>query len=105
MSSLAGTKRSAAGKGGYDMFGRDPFDLTSTLAEMDRQARVRANSNQNEARDMVAGWLKQDRRFDQFDHDRLASRVQQCKSNGAVLDLDDPFLRRGGQRRPLDYSR
>jgi hypothetical protein len=86
------------------MFSNDPHDLTSTLSAMDREARIKANFNQYEARDLVASWIKQDARFSGYDSQRLAHRVQQCKSNGAVLDLDDPYLRRGGEPRPLDKA-
>jgi hypothetical protein len=87
------------------MFSNDPRDLTYTLSEMDRQSRIKANANRVEALGIVADWLRQDRRFDGYDHDRLAQRVQDCKSCGAQLDLSDPFLLRGGQRRPRDPAR
>ena len=85
------------------MFTRDPRDLTATLAQMDSQARAKANCNQLEAKKIMADWIKQDRRLDGLDPHRLAARVMECRSNGAHLDLEDPFLQRNGQRRPLDY--
>jgi len=84
------------------MFGKDQRDLTATLSEMEYWARQKSNFNQTEARQRMAEWLQQDRRFDGFDHSRLVERVQLSKSNGAVLDLDDPQLLKGGQPRPLD---
>lgn len=86
------------------MFDRDSRDLCVTLTEMDRRARERCNFNQNDARQKLEGWIKQDRRLDDYDAARLAERVQQCRSNGATLDLDDPRLR-GGEARPLEKSR
>lgn len=87
------------------MFGKDPSDLTQTLARMAQEARVRANFNQDEARSLMTEWISQDQRFSDYAPDRLANRVHQSLSNGAVLELDDPYLRRQGQRRPLDYRR
>ena len=83
------------------MFERDQKDLVVTLGEMDRQSRIRTNFDQPAAREKMAGWLSQDRRFDEFDKDKLARRVQECRQSGAVLDLDDPVLK-GGEPRPLD---
>jgi hypothetical protein len=61
--------------------------------------------NQTEAKQKMTEWLANDRRFDAFDPQRLIERVQLSKNNGAVLDLDDPQLQRGGQPRPLDRWR
>lgn len=85
------------------MFDCDPVDLTRTLAEMERHSRLRTNFDQPAARDLMAQWLKQDRRFDGYDADRLVKRVADCRASGAVLDLTDPVLR-GQPRRPLDKS-
>ncbi len=93
----------AAKKGAKAMFGNDPRDLTKALAEMHTQARQKANFNQAEAKQRMAEWLLMDRRFDGYDPSRLIDRVEQCRSNGAVLDLEDPWLQRGGQRRPLSW--
>jgi len=83
------------------MFTRDPRDMTATLTQMDSQARAKANYNQTEAREIMAGWIQQDRRMDGLDPHRLAARVQECRSCGAQLDLTDPTLR-GLPPRPLD---
>jgi len=80
------------------MFERDPRDLTTTLSEMERQARIKTNFSQSEAKEKLAEWISQDRRFDQFDKARLVQRVAECRQSGAVLDLDDPVLK-GGQPR------
>jgi hypothetical protein len=87
------------------MFDIDPRDLAATLSQMETQARQKANFDQNEAKQKMAEWLANDRRFDSYDPARLIERVQVCKSNGAHLDLEDPQLMKGGQPRPLDRSR
>jgi hypothetical protein len=83
------------------MFGNDDRDKISALAEMERTSRVRANFNQVAARETFKAYLDADRRFDGYDKDALVKRVQECRSCGAVLDLDDPRLR-GLEKRPLE---
>jgi hypothetical protein len=85
------------------MFGDDPRDLARRLGEMERIARDRCCGNQTEARERLRQWVRQDRCFDQFDADRLIERVQEARSNCRTLDLDDPFLRPGGSKRPLSF--
>jgi hypothetical protein len=84
------------------MFGTDPRDMVRTLSEMEARARQKTNFSQTEAKAKMAEWLSHDRRFDAFDTERLIERVQLFKYNGAVLELDDPQLLKGGQPRPLD---
>jgi hypothetical protein len=85
------------------VFSDDPKDLARSLGEMHRLARERCWQNQVEAKETMKGWLQHDRRFDAFDKDRLVERVQEASYNGRTLDLDDPFLRRGGDKRPLSF--
>ncbi len=85
------------------MFGDDPRDLCAALSQMEQIARQRSNFNQLEAKQQFKTFLHNDRRFDLYDADKLVDRVMLCKSNGAVLDLDDPQLR-GLPPRPLDRS-
>jgi hypothetical protein len=87
------------------VFTNDKNDLTRTLGEMEYLARQKTNFNQVEAKQKMAEWLAQDRRFDSYDAGRLIDRVHQAKFRGAHLDLDDPQLKRGGQPRPLDRWR
>ena len=87
------------------MFGTDPKDLARTLGEMENTARVRSNFNQTDAKEKFREFLANDKRFTEYDPDRLIDRVMRCRSNGAVLDLEAPELRRGGEPRPLDRSR
>jgi hypothetical protein len=82
------------------MFDADAKSLAATLTQMERQALECSNYNRVEAKERMAQWIKQDRRFDAFDPTRLVERVQHCRSAGAVFDCDDPQLRKGGQARP-----
>lgn len=86
------------------MFGKAQRDLILTLSQMETQARQATNFHQGEAKQKMAEWLAQDRRFDSYDPERLIDRVQLHKHNGAQLDLTDPQLKRGGQPRPLDHK-
>jgi hypothetical protein len=84
------------------MFGDDQRDKVATLAEMERLSRVRTNFDQISAQQVFKSYLDADRRFDGYDKDQLVQRVQECRSNGAILDLDDPRLK-GGPARPLSW--
>jgi hypothetical protein len=86
------------------MFERDPKDMTLALSQMERLSRDRTNFDQVAAREKLRGFIEQDRRFDEFDHDRLAARVLECRQCGATLDLDDPQLK-GLDPRPLSFPR
>jgi hypothetical protein len=48
-------------------------------------------------------FMARDRRFDGYDHQRVVDRVFEAKQSGAVFDVDDPYLRKGGQKRPLSW--
>ena len=87
------------------VYGKDERDLAVTLTRMSDLARERSNFNQHEAKETMAKWLADDRRFDSFDKQRLIERVQDCRYRGAVLDLTDPQLQLGGSPRPLDRWR
>ena len=83
------------------MFDSEQKDLSATLSQMERLAREKSNFNQIEAREKMARWVANDRRFDAFEPTRLVERVAHCKSNGAVFDIEDPALLKGGRPRPL----
>ena len=86
------------------MYGDDERDLCATLSQMYKVALERAHFSQTEAKEILRGYLQTDRRFDQFDPDRVIERTQEAKSNGRIMDLfDDPYLRRGGEKRPLSW--
>jgi hypothetical protein len=76
------------------MFGNDHKSMKSTLAKMQAEALSKCNSNQVEAKDEVIEALARDRRFDQYNHQRLMERVQDAWGRGVQLDLDDPALMR-----------
>ncbi len=83
------------------MYGNDERDLCATLSEMHRVAIQRAHWDQTAAKQIMRDYLQVDRRFDQFDPDRLIERIHEARSSGRTMDLaDDPWLRRGGQKRP-----
>ena len=83
------------------MFGTDPKDLAASLTQMHKTAIERLHWDQNEAKKVFREYLAYDGRFRDFDHEAPINRVQECRSNGAVLYLDDPRLK-GGEARPLE---
>jgi hypothetical protein len=83
------------------MYGTDERDLAATLTQMHKTAIERARWDQNEAREKFREYLAHDGRFRDYDHRALIDRVMECRSNGAVLDLDDPRLK-GREARPLE---
>jgi hypothetical protein len=86
------------------MFDDSEKDLCATLTQMHKIAVERANYNQVEAREILKRYVETDRRFDSFDPDRLAQRIEECRSNGRTADLlEDTYLRRGGEKRPLSW--
>jgi len=92
-------KSRAAGLAGSDriMFDSTDRDRTAALAEMRRQARARSNFNSNEARQKMAEWIANDRRFDGYDPAKLVDRVEHCVANAAQFDVNAPELKKGGK--------
>jgi hypothetical protein len=86
------------------MFDRNDREMCQTLSQMHTEAIQKARWNQHDAQRLMTQWIAQDRRFEGYDPHAVAERVRTCKSNGAVLELDDPTLR-GQPARPLDRSR
>jgi hypothetical protein len=82
------------------MFGDSNADLISTLGTMQAEALRRCNFNQSEVHGEVAAMVRNDRRFDAYDPDRLVEKAWKVRNSGGRLDLDDPYIRRGGQPRP-----
>lgn len=86
------------------MFSKDERDLCATLNQMHKIAIERAHLNQIEAKNIMREYVGRDRRFDAFDADRLIERVHEARSCGRTMDLlDDPYLQRGGQKRPGSF--
>jgi hypothetical protein len=84
------------------MYGTDPKDLAATLTGMHKTAIERCNFDQVQAKQQFREYLAYDGRFRDYDHEALISRVAECRSNGAILDLDDPVLK-GQEPRPLSH--
>jgi hypothetical protein len=82
------------------MYGNTERDKQITLARMMETALTRQLGNHIEAKQLVAQWIANDRRFDGIDPYKLAQRADERQSNGARIDLDDPRLR-GEPARPL----
>jgi len=82
------------------MFRNDPRDLAHILGLMQKEAIERCNFDQTAAKREFAQSLSYDRRFDSFDYGRLIERVNEARTCGRTLDLDDPYLQRGGNKRP-----
>jgi hypothetical protein len=79
-------------------------DMTAALSRWDREALYRACGNQVQAKKSLVEAIGFDRRFDGYDAARLADRIHECRSNGRTFDLGDPFLRNGGEARPLQLK-
>lgn len=80
------------------MFGPTDSDRLRKLGAMYAEAYRRSNFNKLEARERLAEWLAADRNFDGLNHERLAKRVEECRSDGSRLNLQEEYLR-GGERR------
>jgi len=87
------------------MFGKEKRSLLDALGAMRTEATRRSNFSESMARTTMAEMVANDRRFDGYDHGKLVDRVKACLSNGAVLDLDDPSLRRGPEQQPTARRR
>jgi hypothetical protein len=85
------------------MFKNDPVHIAQTLTHMDAIARRQTNFDQSAAKEVMKQFMARDRRFDGYDHQRVVDRVFEAKQSGAVFDVDDPYLRKGGQKRPLSW--
>ena len=74
--------RAPQSEGGIIMFDDNSKDLTATLAEMHRVARIKSNFSETDAKEKMRKWIKQDSRFDEFDAAKLADRVNECIQSG-----------------------
>jgi hypothetical protein len=86
------------------MFGPSDTDKVRALVEMARESLGRCNGNRVEGKEMMKTWLQHDRRFDDFNKDRLVDRILLNRYNGAVVDLTDGELLKNGSPRPLKLS-
>jgi hypothetical protein len=83
------------------MFADNSRDKDNYLKWIARETLNRRLGNHVEARELMAQWIKQDRRFDGLDPVKLAQRADEQQSTGARLDLSDPRLM-GRPPRPLE---
>jgi hypothetical protein len=60
----------------------------------------RCNANKVDAAESMKSWVANDPRFAEYDPERLVSHFQERTSCGGKVELDDPYLRKGGQERP-----
>lgn len=87
------------------MFGSDDTSLKQTLAYLVNDKNNACLGNKIEAAQQMAEVIAGDARFARFDPVKLVARVQHCGGSGAVLDLTDPALQRGGSPRYLSDER
>ena len=73
------------------MFGRTTNDISETLMRMHDEARIVCKHNQTAMATKMAGWMAEDRRFDNIpDKARLARDAMDARAHGRVLNLVEP---------------
>jgi hypothetical protein len=82
------------------MYGDSEDDLKQTLKMMAHDSFNRACGNKLDQAASMKSWISNDPRFAQYDPERLVTHFQERTSCGGKVELDDPFLRKGGQPRP-----
>lgn len=83
------------------MYGKNESDLRQFLFNARDELINRNNGNRIKAEQQLAEDVIADRiALRDYDPYRLANQIEKCCSNGASLDLNDPFLLKGGVRRP-----
>lgn len=82
------------------MFGNDENDLKATLKMMAHDSYNRSCGSKTEAAQSMRSWIAADPRFSQYDPERLVAHFQERTGCGGKVELDDPFLLKGGQPRP-----
>jgi hypothetical protein len=82
------------------MFGSENADLMATLKLMAHDSYNRSCGNKVDAAQSMRSWIANDPRFAQYDPARLVTHFQERTNCGGKVELDDPFLRKGGQPRP-----
>jgi len=88
------------GRDESQMFGDDEANLKATLRLMQHDSYNRSCGNKLEAAKSMQSWVANDPRFAQYDPERLVTHFQERTSCGGKVELDDPYLRKGGQPRP-----
>jgi len=82
------------------MFGDSEHDKNQTLQRVLTEALAVSCPNRIAAKEKAVQWVKNDRRFDGLDHDKLVQKALDAGQYGRKLDWTDPELRLGGQPRP-----
>jgi hypothetical protein len=78
------------------MFNKSHNDIVRTLGTMIRSATEECRFNEPAAIEKVAEWVKQDRRFDQYDPRYVAREAFDAKNHGRTLQLDRPYKTNSG---------
>jgi hypothetical protein len=82
------------------MYGKTQKDLNRTITAMWNHAMAESCANQVEAAEKLKATLDLDRRYDDYDKQRVVERFQQVRDTGSVFDWEDSYLKRGGQANP-----
>lgn len=72
------------------MFTKSKTDIERTLALMVETAKVEARYNEEKALKVAAGFIRNDKRFEQYDADHVAREAFECKRSGRQLELSKP---------------
>jgi hypothetical protein len=86
------------------MFGDSDRDRDATMGKMLSEAMDASCANRLVAKEKVVEMIKNDRRFDHYDHSKLVDEVMQKGQYGGRMDWNDPSLKRGGQNRPQSFG-
>jgi hypothetical protein len=82
------------------MFDNTEADLKATLKLMAHDAYNRSCANKLDQAETMKKWVSHDARFAEYDPERLVKHFQERTACGGKVELDDPYLRKGGQERP-----
>ena len=83
-------------------FGNDEDSIRNYLGRLVNECYRESNCSMDTTYKMARERMDWDRRLDSYDKDKLTAKLKECGSQGAYLDLGDPFLRPGGVKRPLE---
>jgi hypothetical protein len=82
-------------------FGTEPECLRDSLGRMVQESYQESNYSMDECYRRTRTKLDYDRRFDGYDKDRLVAKAKEVGASGGHLDMDDPWLFPGGEKRPF----
>src|SRR5262245_24173315 len=81
-------------------FGADQDSLRNYLGRLVNECYRESDCSMDATYRLARERMDCDRRLDHFDRDRLIEKVKEAGSNGAYLDLTDPYLFRAGANGP-----